>query len=224
MKRYRFLWIMIGMFCWGCEQNEIDLYDQPPMIDFPNSTFTVEFSDLDYLNRITEKKAFLPVRIIGTLLSTPLTYALQMEMKADEPNLADIRLAGSYAMPADTVTGDAEMLVKRPGLFQVNHVVKISFDFDSPVNQFDPGRSEAGECIVSVVYNIRPKNWNSSQFGIYSNNKYMFIMDEFGTTMGNIAQTQENKDRIRRAYAEYRKTNPPLLDDETPREEIVFPE
>ena len=67
---------------------------------------------------------------------------------------------------------------------------------------------------------IRRTNWNEWQWGEYSDAKYFFMMDHFKATIDDIPEGDETQKEIYDAYEEYKKNNPPLLDDKG--NEIVF--
>lgn len=221
MKKYIFLGMMI--LCWGCEQNDIAVYQEDIRMDFPYTTASCDFSDQDYLTQVVEKETEIEVRLVGYKLESPLNYVLKGTYEDEVVFRAEARIEPFYVMPADTVNSKAKIYVKRPELLNTEYSLDLVFDMENPVQQFQPGRTENRQCRLRVTYRLKPSSWNT-YFGVYSNNKYQFMMDEFGTTYENIPQTDESKDRVREAYADYRKTHGPLLDDENPREEIVFPE
>ena len=83
---------------------------------------------------------------------------------------------------------------------------------------------ENSDCEVTIAYTIRPSDWDERLWGIYSNNKYMFMMDNLGKIYAETEQTKEVRDEVSAKYEAYEKAgNPPLMDDENPQNEIVFP-
>lgn len=53
----------------------------------------------------------------------------------------------------------------------------------------DVWRIRIGE--VTIAYTIRPSDWDERLWGIYSNNKYMFMMDNLGKIYAETEQTKE---------------------------------
>jgi len=52
----------------------------------------------------------------------------------------------------------------------------------------------------------------------------MFMMDNLGKIYAETEQTKEVRNDISAKYEAYKKAgNPPLMDDENPQNEIVFP-
>lgn len=96
----------------------------------------------------------------------------------------------------------------------------ICFDLDNPLHQFDPGREDKEVLSLEVHYVIKRTNWNDYQWGEYSDAKYFFMMDHFKATIDDIPENEDTQKEIYDAYEEYKKNNPPLLDDKG--KEIVF--
>ena len=96
----------------------------------------------------------------------------------------------------------------------------ICFDLDNPLHQFDPGREDKEVLPLEVHYVIKRTNWNDYQWGEYSDAKYFFMMDHFKATIDDIPENEDTQKEIYDAYEEYKKNNPPLLDDKG--KEIVF--
>ena len=101
---------------------------------------------------------------------------------------------------------------------------KLTFDIENAEHEFGEGRVENSDCEVTIAYTIRPSDWDEGLWGIYSNNKYMFMMDNLGKIYAETEQTKEVRNDISAKYEAYKKAgNPPLMDDENPQNEIVFP-
>jgi len=101
---------------------------------------------------------------------------------------------------------------------------KLTFDIENAEHEFGEGRVENSDCEVTIAYTIRPSDWDERLWGIYSNNKYMFMMDNLGKIYAETEQTKEVRDEVSAKYEAYKKAgNPPLMDDENPQNEIVFP-
>lgn len=49
------------------------------------------------------------------------------------------------------------------------------------------------------------------------------MINHFNKVYAKLEKTKEERNEVSKAYEEYRKKNPPLMDDENPQSEIVFP-
>lgn len=221
MRKYIFVWLCL--LCGGCEQNEIADYQESPRVDFLYSSGSERFTDRDYLDKRLWIESRVPVQLVGPFLSQPMTFCLKLDENDPEMENEPVILEEMYTMPADTARISAVVKAERPESPGRSYSVVLAFDGKNPLHRFDVGKTEALQYRLTVEYKIEPQSWNSEYFGIYSNNKYMFMMDVFGMVFGDIPLTAESKKTVREAYDQYRKNNPPLLDDENPREEIVFP-
>lgn len=93
--------------------------------------------------------------------------------------------------------------------------------------QFGVGRVEYSSCEITVTTNLKPNDgrwtWDQEVWGLYSTNKYAFMMDCFGCTYDKMEHTKDKVIWVNDLYQEYLKTHEPLLDDEQDPAPIVFP-
>ena len=59
----------------GCKQNEIELYDQSPRLNFEWSQRIIEFVDTDYIKKTVFKTDSFEVRRQGVHLNAPRDFA-----------------------------------------------------------------------------------------------------------------------------------------------------
>ena len=187
MKKYRFflLLFVLGFIYMGCEENDIDVYDETPRLNLYYGNLSVYFRD---------------------------SYSLK----------ANVSFADSYVFPKDSIYQIFTMNVSRPENLTTTKAYRadVCFDLDNPLHQFDPGREDKEVLPLEVYYVIRRNNWNEYQWGEYSDAKYFFMMDHFKATIDDISEGRETRKEIYDAYEEYKKNNPPLLDDKG--NEIIF--
>ena len=69
---------------------------------------------------------------------------------------------------------------------------KLTFDIENAEHEFGEGRVENSDCEVTIAYTIRPSDWDERLWGIYSNNKYMFMMDNLGKIYAETEQTERS--------------------------------
>lgn len=222
---------MLSVILTGCKENEIELYDQSPRINFVSNTFT-EFTDVEYAANITEKEVPIRVRLQGDFLKEDLSFCLK-SAEIENFNYAEVSFDKKYIFPAsnNSVEFDAIAKVKRPAEFTSNEVrynTELSFDNDNPLHQFDPGIEEWATSTLILEYEIkRPNEWSYSNmtWGPYSIGKYLFIMDTLHQTYSEFSKAvviEENKQIVVAAYTDYLKTNDPILDENG--NDIYFPE
>lgn len=214
--------IYVALVLWsvmiGCKQNDIEVYGEEPRIEFVETKSNCVFDDKDYINKTKEKNMEVKVRSLGYVLMESFDFVLKTQEETEGVNFEPFY---KYTAEAETVV--ALVQVSRPVSIGGSKTFKITFDFENSVNDFQIGRMENQDCSVTVTYNIRPSGWNENLWGIYSNNKYVFMIDHFNKVYAELEQTKEERDQVRKAYDEYRKDNPPLMDDEKDQNEIVFP-
>ena len=208
MKKYRFflLLFVLGFIYMGCEENDIDVYDETPRLNLYYGNLSVYFRDSDYVKGNAEDKNFcMTVRPNDS-------YSLK----------ANVSFADSYVFPKDSIYQIFTMNVSRPENLTTTKAYRadVCFDLDNPLHQFDPGREDKEVLPLEVYYVIRRNNWNEYQWGEYSDAKYFFMMDHFKATIDDISEGRETRKEIYDAYEEYKKNNPPLLDDKG--NEIIF--
>lgn len=228
MKRYILLFWLPALFCMGCDSNHIDEYELGAKLNFYNSR-TVDnvpeklclFSDMDYLNGVTERLDSVRVDIMGVAEKEERPFYCRVEFNEDEPHVR-VTLEDQYVMPAEQYSTYIKFRVGIPSEFDVRHITEIKFDHTQQVTGFTPGLVETQTCRINALFQIRQNVWHREVWGEYSNGKYKFMMDEFKNVYGNIKRTYTNRVFIKNRYEEYRKNNPPIMDDQYPPQEIQF--
>ena len=218
MKKYRFLLLLfvLGFIYMGCEENDIDVYDETPRLNLYYRNLAVHFRDSDYVKGNTEKEWLLGVDLQGYRLTEDKSFCMKVRPNDAYTLKADVSFAEQYMFPKDSIHQIFTIKVARPENYQAD----ICFDLDNPLHQFDPGREDKEVLPLEVHYVIKRTNWNDYQWGEYSDAKYFFMMDHFKATIDDIPENEDTQKEIYDAYEEYKKNNPPLLDDKG--KEIVF--
>ena len=215
MKKYRFLLLLfvLGFIYMGCEENDIDLYYR---------NLAVHFRDSDYVKGNTEKEWLLGVDLQGYRLTEDKSFCMKVRPNDAYTLKADVSFAEQYMFPKDSIHQIFTIKVARPENLTTTKAYQadICFDLDNPLHQFDPGREDKEVLPLEVHYVIKRTNWNDYQWGEYSDAKYFFMMDHFKATIDDIPENEDTQKEIYDAYEEYKKNNPPLLDDKG--KEIVF--
>ena len=194
MKRLIYGMMVVLITAISCEKNDIKGYNEAPRLEFFNTKAECVFDDRDYINEVTERALGVKVRCLGYALEKPLNFCLKT---------------------VDQMEGV---------VFIPSYDTKLTFDIENAEHEFGEGRVENSDCEVTIAYTIRPSDWDERLWGIYSNNKYMFMMDNLGKIYAETEQTKEVRNDISAKYEAYKKAgNPPLMDDENPQNEIVFP-
>lgn len=213
----------------SCKQNDIAFYNEAPRLEFPSRTTQCVFDDVDYLNKVTEKEFEVEIRLIGKMLKEIKVYCLK---GVENPNLGEsmmpkLTFTSSYSFSINEYVSKAKFKSSRPDGLRGLRYAQLVFNVDDKAHQFGVGRQEFAktDLVVSVDINQNGKRWvwNQELWGLYSANKYAFMIDNFGATFENIPQTKEKVAWIHERYIEYRKTNPALMDDEKEPSEIHFP-
>ena len=224
MKKYRFLLLLLVSFFLyvGCEENDIDLYNETPRLNFYYSNMDVYFVDTDYVKGHTEKEWMLRVNLQGDRLPEARNFCLKVQPNETYSLKANISFDEKYVFPMDSIYQIVTIKVHRPEALTVTSAYQadIYFDLDNPLHQFDPGREDREYLSMNVYYRIKRNDWNEWYWGKYADSKYFFMMDYFGATHDGIPTTQEAQKNLYDAYEEYKKSSPPLLDENG--EEIVF--
>lgn len=209
----------------ACRENDIEYYSGSPCVELPEAV-NCEFNDVDYVNGTLEKEFNVSVRLLGYLLREPRTFALMCV--EDSVNVKpQIKFNDKYTFAADTIYAAAPVLVTRPEGLKEKHAGKLCFDTKNSAMQFGVGRVEYSSCEITVTTNLKPNDgrwtWDQEVWGLYSTNKYAFMMDCFGCTYDKMEHTKDKVIWVNDLYQEYLKTHEPLLDDEQDPAPIVFP-
>jgi len=114
----------------GCKQNEIELYDQSPRLNFEWSQRIIEFVDTDYIKKTAFKTDSFEVRIQGVHLNAPRDFCLKVQPAEGYEAAPELELADKYTYSAlDTVCQTYRLRVKRPELKWGN---KVDFNGRAP--------------------------------------------------------------------------------------------
>ena len=219
MKRLIYGMMVVLITAISCEKNDIKGYNEAPRLEFFNTKAECVFDDRDYMNEVTERALGVKVRCLGYALEKPLNFCLKT---VDQ--MEGVVFIPSYEFPVGAETFTAQLVVPRPPRVGAQLNTKLTFDIENAEHEFGEGRVENSDCEVTIAYTIRPSDWDERLWGIYSNNKYMFMMDNLGKIYAETEQTKEVRDEVSAKYEAYKKAgNPPLMDDENPQNEIVFP-
>lgn len=209
----------------ACRENDIEDYSGSPCVELPDPV-TCEFTDIDYVNKTWEKEFPVQVRLLGYLLDQPLTFALTC-VNDSNYTMPEVRMQDSYTFEPDSIYSIAKIVVKRPAGLKEEQVGRLCFNTSSPAMQFGVGRVEYSSCEITVSTNLSPNDgrwtWDQQVWGLYSTNKYAFMMDCFGCTYDKMEHTKEKVLWVNDLYQEYLMTHDPLLDDEQDPAPIVFP-
>lgn len=203
----------------SCKEEDIEVYSGEPRIEFASTEAKCVFDDRAYLEDIAVSPVELKVRSLGHHMEKPLKYFLK-----EVEESGNVVVNSEYEYVSGNESATAQVTVKRPVSVDRAYYVTVMLDFDNAANGFEAGRTENLECKIFVSYDIEPSDWDKELWGMYSNSKYMFMMDHFKKVYVAIPHTKAARDEVRKAYKEYRKHNPPLMDDEEPQHEISFPE
>lgn len=200
----------------GCKQNEIELYDQSPRLNFEWSQRIIEFVDTDYIKKTAFKTDSFEVRIQGVHLNAPRDFCLKVQPAEGYEAAPELELADKYTYSAlDTVCQTYRFRVKRPELKWGNKAFGcyVAFDLGNAAHQFDKGLVEKHQMLVNVRWRLRPYDWEEGDWGKYSNGKYIFMMDVLGKAYSNI--TYDDYETVTKAYEAYVKAGKPdILDDD----------
>ncbi len=145
--------------------------------------------------------------------------------------LDGVMKAGTYEAPLPVVIYRTEDTQQEP----VSLILRLTATDD-----LQPG--PPGDIVFSLSWGdilMKPEHWPDYFFGPYSINKYRFAIDVTGHTdwpqaervtsgkqegIYTITELQREADKLNDAYAEYRKTNGPIYEDDNadPKIEIYF--
>ena len=198
------------------------MYDETPRLNLYYRNLAVHFRDSDYVKGNTEKEWLLGVDLQGYRLTEDKSFCMKVRPNDAYTLKADVSFAEQYMFPKDSIHQIFTIKVARPENLTTTKAYQadICFDLDNPLHQFDPGREDKEVLPLEVHYVIKRTNWNDYQWGEYSDAKYFFMMDHFKATIDDIPKNEDTQKEIYDAYEEYKKNNPPLLDDKG--KEIVF--
>lgn len=227
MKKYIILFfaLVLSYFFIGCEENEIDTYNETSRINFSSREESYTFIDTNYLKNIKEVELELDVELQGFLLTEPRDFCLKVRDNEEYKDKAEVVFEQKYSYTAlDTNVHTVKVKVMCPDKItpaDSPYKMDIVFDIDNPLHGFDPGRVDIDYCLVKLFYRLEPMDWSEYFWGFYSDGKYMFMMDYFGKIHKDIERTEDVRNELVEAYATYRENNPPILDEDG--NEIVFP-
>lgn len=198
----------------GCTQNEIELYNQAPRINFESQKVEYAFADSDYVKKTPYITIDFTVRIQGNYLTEQRSFCLKSIANSDFENPVVVELENKYIYTAlDTVCQKFQFKIMRPEMKFGNKAFGsyLEFNSDDPNHQFEQGMIERHRIPVSVSWRLRPRTWKYG-WGEYSDAKYMFMMDVCGYTMEKM--TTEDHAKVVDAYQRYKdEGNSPILDD-----------
>lgn len=226
MRKYFVLFMILGACWWGCDENEIAIYQETPRLNFYYSG-SVVFVDTDYVKQHTEKELIVEIALQGEPLEEGRTFCVTAQPVDSVTEMTDVVLADSYVFPAGKYRDSIRVTVRRPSrpaLTTPQTRASLAFDPSNPAHEFEPGKTEdQSYTIVASFYLPQPRSWNSSFWGLYSTAKYMFMMDCLGDSFQNSWNNWERVNEVRLAYEEYcaDPAHEELLDDEG--NPIVFP-
>ena len=225
MKRiiYFVLAILVCGIYVGCSENEIDLYDQTPRINFYGSTTHVRtLVDTDYVKK---EPYAVEVRIQGDFLKENRDFCVKVTPNNDYQNSVDVLLESKYTYTdLDTVCQIFYYKINRPKVEAGRNVYGcyLEFDLNNPLHQFDKGLVEQNQIPLNVRWELKTDEWgcwSGYKYGSYSDEKYMFIMDVCECVYEELKE--EDYDKVKQAYKEYREAgNPPILGEDG--DEIVY--
>lgn len=228
MKRiiYFILAILVCGIYAGCSENEIDLYDQTPRINFYGSLHIRTLVDTDYVKK-DDPYAIdsFTVKIQGDLLKENRDFCVKVSPNSDYQKSVDVLLESKYTYTElDTVCQVFYYKIKRPAVEAGRKVYGcfLEFDLNNPLHQFDKGLVEQHQISLNVRWELKTDEWgcwSGYKYGSYSDEKYMFIMDVCGCVYEKLEE--EDYDKVKQAYKEYREAgNPPILGEDG--DEIVY--
>lgn len=241
------LWLlMISSLLISCSKYDIKLYDENPRLDF---LFLDEciFNDVDCINNINNtdntdnnidniinnvinnikpKEFQVPIHLLGYKLNDPLNYCIKF-LPRDESSEDRIQLSDLYSFPTNKDTSYFTILATCPQGIGMSYTGEFHFDVENSNHQFAAGRAEKSKVDVLIKFDIYPPAWeyDGRYFGLYSNNKYLLMMDYFKKVYAGIERTEKNLLDIHEYYHKvYKKKYPPLMDDDPKNpQEISFP-
>lgn len=105
MKKYRFLLLLfvLGFIYMGCEENDIDVYDETPRLNLYYRNLAVHFRDSDYVKGNTEKEWLLGVDLQGYRLTEDKSFCMKVRPNDAYTLKADVSFAEQYMFPKDSI-------------------------------------------------------------------------------------------------------------------------
>lgn len=156
MKKYRFLLLLfvLGFIYMGCEENDIDVYDETPRLNLYYRNLAVHFRDSDYVKGNTEKEWLLRVDLQGYRLTEDKSFCMKVRPNDAYTLKADVSFAEQYMFPKDSIHQIFTIKVARPENLTTTKAYQadICFDLDNPLHQFDPGREDKEVLPLEVYY------------------------------------------------------------------------
>ena len=166
MKRiiYFVLAILVCGIYVGCSENEIDLYDQTPRINFYGSTTHVRtLVDTDYVKKEPYAVDSFEVRIQGDFLKENRDFCVKVTPNNDYQNSVDVLLESKYTYTdLDTVCQIFYYKINRPKVQAGRNVYGcyLEFDLNNPLHQFDKGLVEKNQIVLNVRWELKPTQQN----------------------------------------------------------------
>lgn len=214
----RLIYIIAGILACNlytsCQQNEIELYNQTPRINFETRQRILELGDTDYVNKKTFITDSFTVRIQGNLLKEQKTFCLKSAKNEKYEETVEVKLDQSYAYTMlDTVCQTFYYKVAcpplKPGVSAYGSA--LEFDLGNPLHQFEKGKIEQHILPIMVRWQIKPKGWDEWLWLAYSDAKYKFMMDVCGCVYADMDDGAQPK--VVEAYKQYKaEGNPPIVD------------
>lgn len=228
MKRiiYFVLAILVCGIYAGCSESEIELYNQTSRINFYGSLHIRTLVDTDYVKK-DDPYAIdsFTVKIQGDLLKENRDFCVKVSPNSDYQKPVDLLLDSKYKYTElDTVCQVFYYKIKRPAVEAGRKVYGcfLEFDLSNPLHQFDKGLVEQNQIPLNVRWELKTDEWgcwSGYKYGSYSDEKYMFIMDVCECVYEELKE--EDYDKVKQAYKEYREAgNPPILGEDD--DEIIY--
>ena len=166
MKRiiYFVLAILVCGVYMGCSENEIELYDQTPRVNFYGSMHIRTLVDTDYVKKEDPYAidSFM-VRIQGDLLKENRDFCVKITSNHDYQNSVDVILENKYTYTElDTVCQVFYYKINRPKVEAGRNVYGcfLEFDLSNPLHQFDKGLVEKNQIALNVRWELKPNDWS----------------------------------------------------------------
>ena len=228
MKRiiYFILAILVCGIYAGCSENEIDLYDQTPRINFYGSLHIRTLVDTDYVKK-DDPYAIdsFTVKIQGDLLKENRDFCVKVSPNSDYQKSVDVLLESKYTYTElDTVCQVFYYKIKRPAVEAGRKVYGcfLEFDLNNPLHQFDKGLVEQHQISLNVRWELKTDNGvvgADINMAATVTRNICSLWDVCGCVYEELEE--EDYDKVKQAYKEYREAgNPPILGEDG--DEIVY--